>query len=443
MIYVVGNSIAALSAVSQISKLRDVTWMRRSGKLGGVFGGLLVEGVICDIGMINFELASATNRPVLNVVDYDRRRVNDSANFCNVVRDFVMQFMELVLLPEPKMLFRGKAIPDFLYGHQLNVLSSFQENLSHAIEMYTDELFKDLHPRNKYLNGHVLEKVKYQDLSRRLLGNRLHNEVIEPWLTKLIGNYAPNLPVSKHRAAWAPLYYPETLIDANKRSLYNFGLTASFSYPITGSISAMVSRIFERVSNLSNVTVVESSESFSRLTHSALSTDNCEKVIACEQLTFGDFGNDQQSKSSPKTLIDLIYVKVDHGVLNPDFYVVNSCEASVPWYRLSISNGNTPTSPHIVCIEAGTGKISESATLNALGLAEIGITDQNSQIVARFKSIPALHLIDESWDMNYGRSLEELRLIFPKLRAIGAAGGRWNNTFSDQVIQGIRESELL
>ena len=41
------------------------------------------------------------------------------------------------------------------------------------------------------------------------------------------------------------------------------------------------------------------------------------------------------------------------------------------------------------------------------------------------------------------QKLEELKSIYPQLRAIGAAGGRWSNTFSDQVIQGIRESELL
>ena len=93
MIYVVGNSIAALSAVFEISKLREVTWMRKSGKLGGVFGGLLVDGAICDIGMINFELGAAINRQELNIVNYDRRRVNDCANFCDVVRKFVTQFI--------------------------------------------------------------------------------------------------------------------------------------------------------------------------------------------------------------------------------------------------------------------------------------------------------------------------------------------------------------
>ena len=78
-----------------------------------------------------------------------------------------------------------------------------------------------------------------------------------------------------------------------------------------------------------------------------------------------------------------------------------------------------------------------------MGLFELGITDENSQIVATYKSLPALHLIDDIWDMDYAQRIEELKSIYPQLRTIGAAGGRWGNTFSDQVIQGFRESELL
>ena len=443
MIYVVGNSIAALSVVSETSKLREVTWIRKSGRLGGVFGGLLVDGAICDIGMINFELGAAINRKNSSIINYNRQRINDCANFCEVVSSFVTQFSEIIELPEPKMLFRGRVIPDFLFGHQLDVLNLFQEDLSRTIDIYADELFQDLHPRNKYANGLVIEKVKYQELSRRLLGDMVQNEIIDPWLTKLIGEHAPNLPVSKHRAAWAPLYYPETLIDANKNAIYNFGLNASFSYPITGSISSMILDMFEDIGNSSNVNLVESTDHFSKIVHGALSSENCERVIACEPFTFSEFGLNEFPAPSPKTLIDLVYVRVDNGVLHEDFYVINSCEANIPWYRLSVCNGRISTTPTIICIEAAAGKIGETAELKQLGLLELGITDENSQIVARFESLPALHLIDDVWDMDYGQKLEELKSIYPQLRAIGAAGGRWSNTFSDQVIQGIRESELL
>ena len=110
---------------------------------------------------------------------------------------------------------------------------------------------------------------------------------------------------------------------------------------------------------------------------------------------------------------------------------------------MSVCNGRISTTPTIICIEAAAGKIGETAELKQLGLLKLGITDENSQIVARYESLPALHLIDDVWDMDYGQRLEDLRSIYPQLRTIGSAGGRWSNTFSDQVIQGIRESELL
>ena len=85
MIYVVGNSVAALSAVATISQREEVTWLQKPGRKGGVFGGIEIDGISCDIGMLNFELGAATNRKTNSVVEYDRQRINDCANFSQII----------------------------------------------------------------------------------------------------------------------------------------------------------------------------------------------------------------------------------------------------------------------------------------------------------------------------------------------------------------------
>lgn len=443
MINVVGNSIAALAAVSEISKRDAVVWIRKPAVYGGVFGGVEICGEFNDIGMVNFELSTGKNRAVSNLLEYDRTRVNDCANFSQEVLAFVSKLTDLTLLSEPQLLFRDQVFADFLFGHRLDIVNLFCESVARATDGYLPDLFGDLHPRNKYQPNSLQSGISYQDVSRRLFGEDFYGEVIDTWLQKVLGDSRQLLPLHKHRTAWAPLYYPESIIAASKHGVFDVGLRASFTYPTVGSFSALIRKVFREVSSSVNVSVIENSLSISENVRLALSNYACERVIACDQLSFSEFGLDEIGTPAPKSVVDLVYVRVGPESIPPNFYVMNSCEISIPWYRVSISSGQDTQNARTLCFEAAPGKFVTTGSTTELELARIGIDHKGSQVVGHFSSVPALHLVDEEWDRAYYERIQRLTERHPKLRLIAGAASRWSNTFSDQVIQGTRESWVL
>lgn len=442
MIYVVGNSVAALSAVATISQREEVTWLQKPGRKGGVFGGIEIDGISCDIGMLNFELGAATNRKTNSVVEYDRQRINDCANFSQIIDDFVSQFCKRIPLQEPKMLFSGELIPDFLYGHRLDVLDQFGESVSVAIDNYEPDLFELFHPRNKYNGDPSFEKLSYQYISARLLGSQVIDEIINPWLNKTIGESASNLPAFKHRAAWAPLYWPESIINSNRNSVNDIGLSASFSYPEIGSFSSLIREMYAMIELSDRVRVVLSDKTFTAIMFDALAAIDCEKVVACEPLSIGGAGSTGVAGGPPKSSVDLHYLEVGIGSALDDIYVVNSCEEHIPWYRVSVSDGRINSNSIKVCLESKSGTFAGQPSIEELQLSELGISMGNCTIVGSFLNTPALNLVDNEWDLQYEADLMQVKTNYPNISFIGGAGGRWGNTFSDQIIQGIKEGQI-
>ena len=443
MRYVIGNSVAALAAVATISKREEVTWLQKPGRKGGVFSGVDIDGIACDIGMLNFELEAATNRKTNSVAEYNRQRVNDCANFSQIVNEFVSQFCKRVPLQEPKMLFHGELIPDFLYGHKLDVLEQFRESVAAAIDKYEPDLFEQFHPRNKYNGDPSFEKVNYQYISARLLGSQVLEEIINPWLNKTIGSAASTLPAVKHRAAWAPLYWPESIINSNRKSANKFDLSASFSYPEIGSFSSLIREMYARIELFDNVQVVLSEKSFTAITFEVLEASECKNVVVCEPLSFDGMGLTGMPTNPPKSSIDLYYLDVGIGSLLDETYVVNSCEARIPWYRASVCDGRVSANSLKVCIETKSGTFAGQPSIEEMQLSDLGISSTNSSLVGSFLNTPALNLVDNEWDLQYEGNLMQIEKNYPNISFIGGAGGRWGNTFSDQVIQGVREGAQI
>jgi hypothetical protein len=337
------------------------------------------------------------------------------------------------------MLFRDKLIPDFLYGHRLDVLNYFGQSVGDAIEKYEPDLFKQYHPKNKYAGDPTFEKLNYQYISGRLLGSQVLDEVINPWLNKTMGDAASNLPAFRHRAAWAPFYWPESIIESNRKSINDIGLSASFSYPQTGSFAALIREMYTKTELSNNVRVVLSDKSFTAITFEALDAVDCEKVVACEPLSFEGMGLNSNTTDSPKSSVDLFYLDVGIGSLFDGTYVANSCEEHIPWYRVSVCDGHVNEKFIKICVESKGKTFVSQPSIEELQLSHFGISPSNSRVVGSFLNTPALNLIDNEWDLQYEASLNQMKTKHSNISFIGGAGGRWGNTFSDQIIQGIKE----
>ena len=73
-------------------------------------------------------------------------------------------------------------------------------------------------------------------------GYTFHDTFIEPFCRKVTGLDTSVLSALYHRLAWAPLFYPETLLDALRGVPTSLPAT-TFSYPASGSLASMVHAI--------------------------------------------------------------------------------------------------------------------------------------------------------------------------------------------------------
>jgi hypothetical protein len=55
---IIGSSIGALVFADLLSRSEEIIWVKRPGKVGGLFGGIDSGSGILDIGMTNLELGS-------------------------------------------------------------------------------------------------------------------------------------------------------------------------------------------------------------------------------------------------------------------------------------------------------------------------------------------------------------------------------------------------
>jgi len=421
---VVGSSLASLVLVDQLSKTEEVHWVKRQGRVGGVFGGIDTEYGILDIGMTNFEFGELSSRPVdLPLENYNNEAINSCRNHLNLVRSYFEQYSALSQLPEPQMIYAGDVIADFLYGHRLDVIKYFKFEQGFVDQIGL--LPSDLHPSLKYETGSALEKVSYLEFCKLIYGTKIVSSIIQPWISKLGAHNFDDISSVEHRIIWSPLYYPESIVEGIRDGIVDIGLLASFAEPVETTLASLVSSVADEVSSRSAVTVVSEGTISPELIGQLVSDESVTKVFVGDRI---QFTNDQPLQSK----IDLLYFKAEESKIDFE-YVVNAPGFEIPWYRLT-RHMSLPCGEVMLCGEYPGNSINEEFAATNLGIDKYVSVEQIIP-VKKICNINALNLPDLKWDRNYRMAADKIVRSSKKISLMGPGLSRWRNTLSDQVIQ--------
>ena len=242
---VVGSNVAAMLATLELAKRNvNVTLVTPTSRLGGHFAGVPVGGRLFDAGMTFLEFTSFNDDPQAPVASYDASRRNDAGRFFALVARTLSQYGTWRDTPAPVMRVGADTYPDVLIANQLAALRQLPDELQSAMRSELAPLAatrSSLHASRKASDpgfaDHDLESVSLANH-----GRTFHELLIESFCRNVTGLPSAKLSALYHRLAWAPLFYPETLLRALEGAPARLPETI-FSYPTSGTLASMIRSI--------------------------------------------------------------------------------------------------------------------------------------------------------------------------------------------------------
>ena len=196
-----------LTAVMQARRGRTVTVFSDGRPLGGHFAGLRVDGHEFDLGMVLFE-QHQPRVPCEHLAEYRPARRNDWTRFGHLATDWLRAQLPLRRVPTPACRVGGRVWPDYLISNRLDALEG--AGLPAPAPVSKED---PRHAANKLMPG-PFDTLNYAQAAHLNHGAEVHARYIEPFIRKLGGHGSNDILARLHRAAWVPLYHPETIAQA-------------------------------------------------------------------------------------------------------------------------------------------------------------------------------------------------------------------------------------
>jgi hypothetical protein len=248
----VGNNLAVLVAAAELGAAgREVVLLTDARPMGGHFRGLRLQDIDLDIGMVLLEQAGAPGSPAGQVPDlasYQPRVRYDWTRFGPLVGDWQQAHVTTVRTPTPEVLLDGRRWPDHLVADRLDVLAPGDRPLPLPLSREDPR-----HAAGK-VHSPAYDTLTYVEAAELNHGAAVHRRLIAPFAEKLLGPAHGALLARYHRAAWLPLFWPETVTAASQGR--SSGLA---EYPFwttdSGFVGELVRSLERRVAELATVTV--------------------------------------------------------------------------------------------------------------------------------------------------------------------------------------------
>jgi len=248
---VYGGSLAALVAADQLAEAGEaVQLVTPSPHLGGHFAGVTLGGARFDAGLVIFEYGTLASGGAPDPLTYDPDVRNDCGRFGAVLAAYTESLgITLERVPGFQLWLDGRRIPDFVFDTRLEGLRELprwlREHARTELEMLLSRGEHHLHARRKYREPRY-RSVSYEDASVANHGVVLHHGCLDPFARKVTGRPTCELLALYSRAAWLPLFWPETLLaalDGDPAPLPEMPFHVSRGGAVADLAAAIVSRL--------------------------------------------------------------------------------------------------------------------------------------------------------------------------------------------------------
>lgn len=440
---IVGNSLAGVVLINP-----HPAW-------GGHLAGMTVGERRFDGGMVLYEFGSYNREDAPDPLSYDPAVRNDCGRFVLLVRDYVQQRISMSQAPDPAMWYGGRCLPDLIIGNHVESLSMLppdeQRKMREELERAATDPDRSLHASVKN-SGAVFQTADYATVSLRNHGATFHEHFIEPLCRKILGAGTREILALYHRAAWLPLYYPETLLSQLEGQPSKLPAT-HFHYPASGSAGALVDALRDELLAAGQVRAIYTSVTairhrqrlFELQLEDGTSLETCDLVWTHDLATLNRFADStEDAETERRAGVGLCLLAVPEQDLRLKFSTLFVPDPRFRAYRITdpdvCAGSNAPL--HRLVVEFSTGDPSGAPadTDIARELVELGVLDTSDSVLHCGTKIlhKVLPLPDDKNRRRFREQQQRISEALPSIRLIGPASGFLATSINDQIVQGLK-----
>lgn len=455
---VVGSGVSCLVLAERLSAYgHAVDLINPQGSWGGVFAGCRFDEQVFDVGMTNFEFR-LFGAPRDDLASYDPDRKDAVPSYVHFAADYLHRFTDVHEVPEPHMAWRGRRFPDLLINNRFEALQALTPDERNRVRAELTQILAGpmpLHPRHKKGADSPLLRCSFEEASRANHGDTLHRLLIEPMFRKVLHVPTSDVPAQFHRAGWAPLFYPETLLSQLTDTPQELPRTV-FHYPTGSHFGAFIDRLVDVILNRPGVrvrtgardlTITESTKPclvwgaetipYDRLAwgHDLASLAR-QRAVACADVLAAP-----EVVAPPRASLDLFFLRIRSDALARPFSVVLDPSADTPVFRVTDQTvcARADRDEHAIVLEANADSTPEPAvgmltdTLRKHDIDPEGVVFSGHRRFARALPIPT-----PAYARAFQRLRDRVRAIFPDVALLGPSSGLTSVTLNDHVLQALK-----
>ena len=450
-----GNNLATLVAAQALAcRGQRATVLSEGRPLGGHFAGLQLAEHDFDLGMVFLE-RPAHPAPSRDATDYQPGRRNDCARFSGLVADFIEGFAATRRVTTPQVLIDGRRHADYLIANRLDAFLGC--TLPGPVQAAAAGRTHALHAAHK-IDGADYDTLSYADAGAHNHGAALHAHYFERFGHKMADLPGSALLARFHRAAWLPLYYPETLLQAVA------GHTAAlpeypFWLPEAGWTGSWVQALRRALAASPHVRLRADPVAAVRRTDRGFSVElDGGEVLATGRLFLGTTSERAHALLGLPTPAPPVAASVQLllGLARQDAIgATPSClmvvDPALQSYRLSDLDAGRDAPWHRVVVEANADRLARHAAATGRAADEL-LADEarilldaaDPQALRVLKSIVARQSVALPTLAGRRAAMDNLADVHDAARGIGLSGqllALGAASMNDQIVQGLKQAE--
>lgn len=368
---VVGSSVAAMFAAQLlIEEDGKAVWHLPDGRLKSHFTSLNIDDHYFDLGMVLLEPQAREEIVDIRNASEPKGRAG-LLKLADAFAWLTTHGLKMIEIPVLDLTDSGY-VDDIIISDDLSALGYLPEEVKIRIVNELSSIIKSVedgsirHPRDKFSAAEFSQSPLGEYLIHSV-GIEVASRFFLPWLNKL-GNATLNIPAQLHRSVWAPLYYPETLLEfleLGKSPLQR----ATFSVPDGSSLNGFVTGFFDRLANNPKLSICVCRQNgcdLETIIHE--SEGKAYAFPAGDELTIADKKNNVGGKSRPSNTHD--FATLEFPILTytcdsplPDLVVFDLREHS-PILRFTSRDLHQDGGMSSISVELNSNFESESDTFN-------------------------------------------------------------------------------
>jgi hypothetical protein len=455
-----GNNTGALAAAIELGKKHKVALVNPTPMWGAHFAGIMINGENFDIGMNFFEFTTF-HKPSNDLMTYNASVRNDSARFFKIVERYVSSRIDVVEVKDIDVYSSGTYGKDIVMANALGILNELPEGIKVKIRNELEAILKkgDLtyHASQKKLDEKKFMQASYYEVSMANHGPTFHELFVEPYCKKIFNMSSKECPALLHRIAWAPLFYPETLMKGIQGK--NDLAPTLFHYPVKGYFAAIIDEMMKELRNNPNVELLNVKPLGLERENGYTITLEQDSLYAKNMVWCNDLyslmalvqNKEMMQLEAQKASVTVAFCKVDSAIVKKKFSCLYFSDMNTPLYRVTNQEhaaGLTSSEQTKLIFEMNFDFLNElgitseplvKAHLNEV-LMEAGILEQAIAeeffVVKSLKNavnLPTLHNFN-----NFEKLSKTALSLYPDLEMVGPASGMVSTSFNDQIVQALK-----